>query len=35
MVRKAFREVSTHYKVEFPISQIAYIYDYIIHDNHA
>lgn len=35
MVRKAFREVSTHYKVEFPISEIAYIYDYIIHDNHA
>lgn len=35
MVRKAFREVSTHYKVEFPISEIAYIYDYVIHDNHA
>ena len=35
MVRKAFREVSTHYKVEFPISEIADIYDYIIHDNHA
>ena len=35
MVRNAFREVSTHYKVEFPTSEIAYIYDYMIHDNHV
>ena len=35
MVRNAFREVSTHYKVEFPTSEIAYIYDYMIHDNHG
>lgn len=35
MVRSAFREISEHYSVEFPISEIAYIYDYIIHDPRA
>ena len=34
MVRNAFRDVSIHYKVEFPTSEIAYIYDYIVHDSH-
>lgn len=35
MVRRAFREISDHYRVEFPISEIAYIYDYVIHDSGA
>ena len=35
MVRSAFREISEHYSVEFPISEIAYVYDYIIHDPRA
>lgn len=35
MVRRSFREISDHYRVEFPTSEIAYIYDYVIHDNGA
>ncbi|MCD8084543.1 MAG: sigma 54-interacting transcriptional regulator [Clostridiales bacterium] len=32
IVRRSFREISNHYRVEFPVSEIAYIYDYVIHD---
>ncbi|WP_367569412.1 sigma 54-interacting transcriptional regulator [Lacrimispora sp.] len=29
IVKECFQDISTHYKVEFPVSEIAYIYDYI------
>ena len=28
-VRECFQGISSHYKVELPVSEIAYIYDYI------
>ena len=28
-VRESFKGISNHYKVELPVSEIAYIYDYI------
>lgn len=32
MVREAFRDIREHYRVDIPISEIAYIHDYIIRD---
>lgn len=31
-VKKSFEGMLTHYNVELPISEVAYLYDYILHD---
>ncbi len=33
MVHEAFQDIRDHYRVEIPISEVAYIYDYIIRDS--
>lgn len=33
MVHEAFQDIRDHYRVEIPISEAAYIYDYIIRDS--
>lgn len=33
MVHEAFQDIRTHYRVEIPISEVAYIHDYIIRDS--
>ena len=32
ITKTAFANISEHYRVELPISEIAYIHEYIIHD---
>lgn len=32
MVRQSFDNITEHYSVEIPVCEIAYVYDYIVHD---